>query len=149
MLARYGAFFGLLTAGLTWPEAACTYCVYNGVAASYIFTNFALSHTHLPVTEADSYLHWVEYAARHTTNIEAGPICNWWMSNLNFQIEHHLFPSMPQFRHPQVSLKVKALFEKHGLHYDVRPYFSCLGETLYNMHKVGQSAGIASKPKKA
>jgi fatty acid desaturase len=27
------------------------------------------------------------------------------MAYLNFQIEHHLFPSMPQYRHPQVALR--------------------------------------------
>merc|ERR1711924_44764 len=72
---------------------------YNQVAASYIFTNFSLSHTHLPVTEADEFVHWVEYAAKHTTNISPSPLCNWWMANLNFQVEHHLFPAMPQFQH--------------------------------------------------
>jgi fatty acid desaturase len=42
---------------------------------------------------------------------------NWWMSYLNYQIEHHLFPSMPQFRHPQVSPRVKELFKKHNVEY--------------------------------
>lgn len=63
--------------------------------------------------------------------------CNWWMSYLNFQIEHHLFPSMPQFRHPIVSPRVKALFEKHGLKYDQRPYFTAMSDTFKNLHNVG------------
>ena len=40
---------------------------------------------------------------------------DWWMSYLNYQIEHHLFPSMPQFNHPIISPRVKALFEKHDV----------------------------------
>ena len=121
------------------PGALLRYSFYNQIAASYIFTNFSLSHTHLPVSNPDDYLHWVEYAAKHTTNIASSPLCDWWMANLNFQIEHHLFPAMPQFNHKHISPRVKKFFEAHGLEYDVRPYFSCLGETLQNLHDVGHS----------
>ena len=40
------------------------YLLSGWLASIYIFGNFALSHTHLPVT-SDS-LHWVEYALLHT-----------------------------------------------------------------------------------
>jgi fatty acid desaturase len=75
-------------------------------ACNYIFINFSVSHTHLPVSAASDYLHWVVYSAVHTTNIKNTALCNWWMSYLNFQIEHHMFPSMPQFRHPVRALAV-------------------------------------------
>jgi len=146
MAARYAVLFLCVFKNLSWPSAIGAYVLYDQIASSYIFTNFSLSHTHLPVSGADDYLHWVEYAAKHTTNIAAGPICNWWMANLNFQIEHHLFPAMPQFQHKTISPRVKQLFEKHGLVYDVRPYFTCLKQTLENLHAVGASAaGDAAK----
>lgn len=63
---------------------------------------------------------------------------NWWMSYLNYQIEHHLFPSMPQFRHPVVSLRVRALFEKHGLTYGDLPYWTACYYTWKNLYDVGQ-----------
>ena len=50
---RYVLFFGLLCHGYSRAGAWATYCFYNWVAASYIFTNFSLSHTHLPVTNPD------------------------------------------------------------------------------------------------
>jgi len=142
---RYALIFGVVLRGYSPPAALATYLLYDQLAASYIFTNFALSHTHLPVTNPDDYLHWVEYAADHTTNLQPGPLCNWWMANLNFQIEHHLFPSMPQFRHKLIAPRVKALFHKHGLTYDVRPYFSCLYQTLSNLHAVGNHHPAGAK----
>ena len=69
LVLRYCVFFGILCRGLTPMQAIATYFAYNGVAASYIFTNFALSHTHLPVTDKETDLHWAEYASDHTTNI--------------------------------------------------------------------------------
>lgn len=116
------------------------YCLYNTIAADYIFTNFAVSHTHLPtVPKDDTEVDWVIYAAVHTMNCKPGPFnfVSWWMSYLNFQIEHHLFPSMPQFRHPLVSERVKVLFKKHGLKYDQRGYWESLKVTFQNLHQVG------------
>merc|ERR1711924_594767 len=90
---RYVLLFGVVFKDLTWLQAVGAYNLYNQIAASYIFTNFSLSHTHLPVSDPDDYLHWVEYAAKHTSNIESCwfSFTDWWMANLNFQIEHHLF----------------------------------------------------------
>jgi fatty acid desaturase len=82
---------------------------------------------------------WVRYSAFHTMNVKPGPfgVVNWIMGYLNFQIEHHLFPCMPQFRQPQISARVKALFEKHGLKYDQRGYFEAFAVTFKNLHTVG------------
>ena len=83
---------------------------------------------------------WVRFASVYTMNVKPGPFkfITWWMSYLNFQIEHHLFPCMPQYRHPLISKRVKALFEKHGLKYDQRSYLEALYVTFQNLHKVGK-----------
>ena len=137
MFIRYPLIFGFVLKDLSLPKALMAYLLYDQLGAAYVFINNAMSHTHKPVTNADEDLHWVEYAANHTTNITPGPIANWWMHDLNMQIEHHLFPSMPEFRHKFIVPRVKALFDKHGLHYDVRPYFTVLKATFDNLHHVG------------
>ena len=113
------------------------YFAYNALSANYIFLNFAVSHTHLPTLEKHENTDWVRYAAVHTMNVNSSWWCNWWMAYLNFQIEHHMFPSMPQYHHPTISPRVKALFEKHGVEYDSRPYFECMRATFMNMWAVG------------
>ena len=72
-------------------------------------------------------------------NVNSGPFkfVDWWMSFLNYQIEHHLWPSMPQFRLPESSKRVRKLFEKHGLHYDSRDYTTSMDVTFKNLDKVG------------
>mmetsp|Transcript_43259 Transcript_43259/g.84785 ORF Transcript_43259/g.84785 Transcript_43259/m.84785 type:complete len:1343 (-) Transcript_43259:236-4264(-) len=135
-------------AGLTLAQSVGAYIAYAFVGGFYIFLNFAVSHTHKPVVAADEHTDWVRYAANHTTNCTPSLLCNWWMSYLNFQIEHHLFPSMPQFRHPIVSSRVKKLFEAHGLTYDVRDYWVCMRATFQNLHDVGAAAGTAAVPAK-
>nr|BAK08911.1 delta-5 desaturase [Thraustochytrium aureum] len=131
--------------GYSGSDSFGLYMATFGFGCTYIFTNFAVSHTHLDVTEPDEFLHWVEYAALHTTNVSNDSwFITWWMSYLNFQIEHHLFPSLPQLNAPRVAPRVRALFEKHGMAYDERPYPTALGDTFANLHAVGQNAGQAA-----
>ena len=121
MGARYAiwhAAFGHLGFGASFG----LYVAYVAVGAGYIFTNFAVSHTHKDVIPKEKNISWALYSANHTTNCSPTPFVNWWMAYLNFQIEHHLFPSMPQYNHPKICHRVRALFEKHGVEYDVRPY---------------------------
>jgi acyl-CoA 6-desaturase (Delta-6 desaturase) len=140
LVIRYTLFYYLFIIPYGLLPALGIYLIYNWIAADYIFINFALSHTHLPTVPSDDrQVDWVRYSAIYTMNVHPGPfkIVNWWMSYLNFQIEHHLFPSMPQFRHPLISPRVKALFEKHGLVYDQRSYLEGVRVTFQNLHKVG------------
>jgi len=137
MLLRYYLIFGWLLRSHSISTALAMYSFYVWVGAMYIFINFSVSHTHKPALDADKHIDWVLYSANHTTNVTPSWWCNWWMGYLNFQIEHHLFPCMPQFRHPLIVPRVKALFKKHGVVYDVRSYAQCLAATFGNLHNVG------------
>jgi len=107
------------------------------IGGTYIFTNFSLSHTHTPVVAHNEHPNWVEYAAHHTVNVSPTWVVTWWMGYLNFQIEHHLFPSMPQVNHPLISSRVRDLFLKHKLPYEQITYWEGLKKTFLNLHKVG------------
>ncbi len=113
-----------------WPWLISTW-----ILSVYTFTNFALSHSFLPVT-TEPTTHWVEYSLVHTADVEHRPWCNWWMGYLNYQIEHHLFPTMPQFRHPLIKERVKALAEKHNLPYMVYSYKEAVQKTFQNLKDV-------------
>jgi len=116
--------------------------VWGSVAGSYLFTNFALSHTHKDVLLNDANEDWVRSAILRTTNIKHNFLVNGWMGYLNMEIEHHLFPNMPQFRHVQVSDRIKALAKKHGLEYDERGYFEVCHAMFKNLNDVGHHADV-------
>ncbi len=60
------------------------------------------------------------------------------MCFLNFQIEHHLFPTMPQFRFrdDKFRSKVQALANKHSLPYISLSYWDALKKTFANLNHV-------------
>merc|ERR1711862_890251 len=127
------------------PGAAILwYVIYVHIAATYIFVNFAISHTHLDVVAKDSHRTWAEYACEHTMNCTDNVLTNWWMSYLNFQIEHHLFPQMPQFRLPRIAPRVRAMFERHGKEYKCVDYWEALAITWQNFDKVAEDV-LSSK----
>jgi len=114
-----------------WP-----WFITNWMGIVYAFFNFGLSHTHLPVTNKPT--HWVEYGLVHTVDVEHRPWCDWWMGYLNYQIEHHLFPTMPQFRNKLAVERVRALAQKHGLPYQVLDYKEACIKMVKNVLDVSQ-----------
>ena len=137
---RHGLYFqGLCMLGnhvLGYYSGFWAYMLHSWMFSSYFWIMAAMNHTYLPV--ASESTHWVEYALLHTADIDQRPWCDWWMGFLNYQIEHHFFPTMPQFRHPLIKYRVKALAEKHGLPYHVYSFPEGLRKTLSNLKHVSQ-----------
>lgn len=106
------------------------------IMAFYFLTTFSLNHTFMPVTTETT--HFVEYSLLHTANVEASPLCDWAMGYLNYQIEHHMFPSMPNFRLPYIKDRVKAFAEKHNIPYVVHSYPVAVAKAFKNMNDVGR-----------
>ena len=75
------------------------YMICNVFNFIYLFGQFSLSHTFTGVIPETESLRWFEYAIGHSVNISTrSALVTWIMGYLNFQIEHHLFPSMPQYK---------------------------------------------------
>lgn len=75
----------------------------------YLFGHFSLSHTFTDVISETEHRLWFEYAIRHSVNISnKSALVTWVMGYLNFQIEHHLFPSMPQYKNAIAAPHVRA-----------------------------------------
>jgi len=104
----------------------------------YIFVNFSLSHTSLPIVESDEHKTWIEYAFEHTYDINPNSfIINWWMSYLNCQVIHHLFPGMPQFRQPEISKMLVNWCKENDINYKIIDYKTALKLTFTNLNNVG------------
>ena len=53
------------------------YSFYVGIGATYIFTNFAVSHTHKDMVPTSKHISWTLYSANHTTNCTPSWWCDW------------------------------------------------------------------------
>jgi fatty acid desaturase len=62
------------------------------------------------------------------------------MGYLNFQIEHHLFPSMPQYKNALAAPYVRKFCKKWAKHltYTEHSYFTAWRLMLSNLNQVGK-----------
>ncbi|CAF4359336.1 unnamed protein product [Rotaria socialis] len=54
------------------------------------------NHVVMEVSYDDSKLSWLQLQLKGTCNIIESPFNDWFTGHLNFQIEHHLFSTMPR-----------------------------------------------------
>ncbi|HEX4335289.1 MAG TPA: acyl-CoA desaturase [Polyangiaceae bacterium] len=68
-----------------------------------------------------------------SSNIAAGPVLGVLTGHLSHQIEHHLFPDIPAWRYPEMSVEVTRICEKHGLRYDVASFREQFGSVFASL----------------
>ncbi|GAA2189719.1 acyl-CoA desaturase [Leucobacter alluvii] len=83
----------------------------------YMGASFAPNHKGMPVIAHDAKLDFFSKQVRTSRNIRGGWWATWLMGGLNYQVEHHLFPSMAR---PHLS-KARAIVREHCRTLDV-PY---------------------------
>jgi len=109
------------------------------VSGVYLFGQFSLSHTFMPVVESNENPNWVRYSLEHTVDIEPDNFAvSWIMGYLNNQVIHHLFPCMPQYRGPEVSKELVVFCKKWDLQYNIVTYREAWGKMFANLRKVGE-----------
>lgn len=67
---------------------------------------------------------WLVHEMKTTANFaRRNKLLCWYVSGLNFQIEHHLFPKMCSVHYPAISPIVQQVAEKHGVPYNLHETF--------------------------
>jgi fatty acid desaturase len=77
-------------------KAVAFIAVQQAIFSVYLGCSFAPNHKGMPVIDADSGLSFVRRQVVTSRNVAGGRFTNLLLGGLNYQIEHHLFPSMPR-----------------------------------------------------
>jgi len=122
-----------------WEELAFLglhYCWYLGTVFAYlpvlralmfvvlsqVFAGFLLSivfvQSHNGMEVYSDEKDFITAQVVSTRDITAGVWNDWFTGGLNYQIEHHLFPTLPRHNLAKVRQAVQTLCEKHGLVYE-------------------------------
>ncbi|AEM84195.1 fatty acid desaturase family protein [Streptomyces violaceusniger] len=73
-------------------------------------------------------------------NVRGGPVTDWLLGGLNYQIEHHLFPNMPRCHLGLVQPLVREHCRSLGLPYAETGLLDSYRQGLRHMHAVGGAA---------
>ncbi|CAL9697434.1 unnamed protein product [Knipowitschia caucasica] len=118
-----------------------------GSVAFLTLVRFLESHWFVWVTqmnhlsmEIDHERHqdWLSMQLQATCNVEQSTFNDWFSGHLNFQIEHHLFPTMPRHNYQQVAPRVQALCKKHGIVYQKKPLSTAIADVFRCLKNSGE-----------
>ncbi|XP_005093182.1 acyl-CoA 6-desaturase [Aplysia californica] len=133
--ARFFTLFGPFYGG--WG----TFALYMGMRffESHWFT-WVTQMNHLPqeIDRDSKDLDWFSLQLRGTCNVEPSPFNDWFTGHLNYQIEHHLFPTMPRMNYYKVAPLVQSLCKKHGIPYESKPLLTAFADIVRMLKKSGQ-----------
>nr|XP_023415540.1 fatty acid desaturase 1 [Loxodonta africana] len=73
-----------------------------------------------------------------TCNVHKSFFNDWFSGHLNFQIEHHLFPTMPRHNYHKVAPLVQSLCAKYGIEYQSKPLLSAFADIVHSLKESGQ-----------
>jgi fatty acid desaturase len=68
--------------------------------------------------------------------VRAHPLTDFWYGALNYQIEHHLFPTMPRNKLREAQQIVRAYCEQHSIPYHETGMLQSYQEILGYLHAV-------------
>ncbi|XP_072494723.1 fatty acid desaturase 2-like protein FADS2B isoform X1 [Notamacropus eugenii] len=80
---------------------------------------------------------WFSTQVLATCNVKQSFFNDWFSGHLNFQIEHHLFPTMPRHNYYKIAPLVRSLCAKHGIDYVNKPMLKAFGDIVRSLKKSG------------
>ena len=140
VVIRLGALVGIVFWFLPLGMAFAFLGVQLAVFGLYMGASFAPNHIGMAVLPHDSRVDFLSRQVLTSRNISGGGIVDLFMGGLNYQIEHHLFPSMPRphLRHARVL--VEEYCRQHGIAYTQTTLLEAYGAVIRHLNTVGLAA---------
>ena len=118
MLIAHAVLYALLLLLVMAPEKAAVFAaVHQAVWGIYMGSTFAPNHKGMPIIAPDEHLDFLRRQVVTSRNVRGGLITDFALGGLNYQIEHHLFPSMPRSSLRRAQPLVRAHCEALGVPY--------------------------------
>jgi fatty acid desaturase len=88
------------------------------------------------ILDKDSPIDFLRQQVLTSRNVRAHPLTDFWYGALNYQIEHHLFPTMPRNKLREAQQTVRAYCEQHSISYHETGMLQSYREILGYLHEV-------------
>ena len=113
--------------------------VHWGLLGVYLGLTFAPNHKGMPLIEHGTVPGYLEQQVLTSRNVRGGWLTDFMYGGLNYQIEHHLFPSMPRNRLPMAAPIVEAFCRKQGIPYTAVTIQESFRQIFGHLQRVGAS----------
>jgi fatty acid desaturase len=146
LVAHVGAYVTVLLMALTWQQAVVFAAVHQAVFGILLGCSFAPGHKGMPSLTPEEAADPLLRQVLTSRNVRGGVLIDIVLGGLNYQIEHHLFPSMPRpnLRHAQVV--VRRFCEDRSVSYTETTAAASYATALRHLHTVGTNLRTAHRP---
>jgi fatty acid desaturase len=137
LLVRLGGYLALVFLVLSPGKAAVFLAVQMGVFGFYMGASFAPNHKGMPLVPANLKLDFLTRQVMMSRNIRGNRFMDIAMGGLNYQIEHHLFPSMPRPHLRRAAPLIAAYCSSQNVPYTATGLFESYAIVLRYINRVG------------
>ena len=138
LLAHFAGYLAAVALVLSPLRAVVFIAVQQGLFGVYLGCAFAPNHKGMPVLGEQDSLDFLRRQVLTSRNVRGGPLVESLLGGLNYQIEHHLFPSMPRPSLRRCRLVVRAFCAQRGLPYCEKSLAGSYGDILRYLHAAGR-----------
>jgi len=110
-------YVALLAATLSLPQALAFFAVHQAVFGVYLGCSFAPGHKGMPTLGPEEAADPLLRQVLTSRNVRGDRLVSLAMGGLNYQIEHHLFPSLPRPSLREAQRVVRRFCEDRGVSY--------------------------------
>lgn len=137
IIARHSALAVFLLAYLP-PEKALAFLGVQLVVFGVMLGGaFALNHIGMPTVPRGVHLDFLRRQVLMSRNISDGPLIRFLMGGLQYQLEHHLFPTIPRPRLPETQGLVRQRCKELGIRYTEKSLSEALFHVISYLNQVG------------
>jgi fatty acid desaturase len=144
LTVHVAAYLSVVFLVLSPVRAVAFILIQQGLFGFYLGCAFAPNHKGMPVLTAGQKTSFLHRQVLTSRNIHGNWLTDAALGGLNYQIEHHLFPSMPRpnLRHAQPL--VATFCADHGLPYAQASLLGSYAQAIRHLNAVGRTAHPAS-----
>lgn len=137
LLVHTAAYLTVVLLVLSPVKALVFILLQQGLFGIYLGSSFAPNHKGMEMLGPDDRPGFLRSQVLTSRNVRGGAATTFMLGGLNYQIEHHLFPSMPTSALPRARQLVRVHCGKLGLPYTETGLIDSYRQTLRHLHAVG------------
>ena len=140
LFVHVAGYLTLLLLTMSPLKALAFLAVHQSLFGIYLGCSFAPNHKGMKMLSKDEEMDFLRRQVLTSRNVTGGVPVGMLLGGLNWQIEHHLFPSMPRPNLRRAVPIVREFCEEHGLPYAEANLYRSYQLAMGHLHDVGATA---------
>jgi fatty acid desaturase len=130
-------YAGFLLAVMSPAQAMVFAALHHALFGLHLGLSFAPNHKGMPMPVPGERWTHLQRQVLTSRDVRGGPVTDWLLGGLNYQVEHHLFPSMPRTALREAQPLVREHCARVGLPYVEEGALASYRHALGHLDAVG------------